>query len=322
MRQVDLRRKGDATSFLTILKNGCGPNFVLNRKKTFIQMIKSQGETFWFRFWLSFCFQPAYDPLECTQRNNRIIQHLWYENIHENVLQVPHETAALFCVDVAVCSLLKTIQLGRLLETSTLKIYDEINLLAAENALESYEKEYMIQPNAYFSMAFGVALCEVFCKWLNAKDVVTNDAASYWVIPSAYLNTKFIPEYLEMYMACKWRDRLFTLLDVSADQVPWLVRLLQEMQIYNFHFDFANQIQMVTFNDTPWEKKMKKRTISFTRHTMEILKEKIQTKDEISYLSQKSMEISSTSRITCIKQNYLIRKFFATKHEEAGKLIK
>uniref|UniRef100_T1JEV9 SAM domain-containing protein n=1 Tax=Strigamia maritima TaxID=126957 RepID=T1JEV9_STRMM len=229
MRFIQLEKREGKTALDRILKYGCGPNFVLNRKETFECMVKEQGQTFWFRFWLAFCTHPEC-PLICVERKWPDLFYYCYISLHEHFVEATVEDAAEFCWNVIF------VQGGR---------SDNKKKRAKASPLEQ------LQADIYDAVAlnFGIALCEVFYKWLLAKDA-DDGCRSYWCVPESYMDCCFKPTPLEVYISMYWKDRVLKLLGVSKTQLPWLKKLLEEK--HECSDEFAVDVHNVVDGEVPF----------------------------------------------------------------------
>uniref|UniRef100_T1IVL7 MYND-type domain-containing protein n=1 Tax=Strigamia maritima TaxID=126957 RepID=T1IVL7_STRMM len=212
MRFLQLNKNVGKSPYNTILEFRCEPNFVLNRSELFELMIKEQGLTFWFRFWLTFCFHPGCQDLIA-------IQELWPEvlsfvkmGIHRRFLQDSHENVCKYCMNEVIRPML--------LKSQEKKPFFKKKLPEERSADQLHE---LVSKCA--TMAFGSALCEVFFKWLVAN-YVDDNCQCYWTIPAEYLDPKFKPRLLEEFLVIQWKGNLSKLLGVAKDQVPWVTKLL------------------------------------------------------------------------------------------------
>uniref|UniRef100_T1IVL9 Uncharacterized protein n=1 Tax=Strigamia maritima TaxID=126957 RepID=T1IVL9_STRMM len=218
MKYIDLVVNSDkrCTPFETILKYGCGPNFILNRRKSFRLMIKEQGKTFWFRFWLKFCLHP--EDLELTKLINDCmpgVLEIVNEAISEKFVEARVQAACEYSLEKIISHMILSYML-----------YDT---QSTKNGKCSTRKIIDVMENCGL-LAFGCALCEVFYKWLVEKDVDTAVDRTYWEVPEIYLRSDFKPGPLELYMAYTWHYKLPAMLGVSLDDVPWLKKLLNVKQ--------------------------------------------------------------------------------------------
>uniref|UniRef100_T1J707 MYND-type domain-containing protein n=1 Tax=Strigamia maritima TaxID=126957 RepID=T1J707_STRMM len=204
------RNKKRKSSVYAVLKLGCGPNFVRNRFEAFEQMIKEQGVEFWFRFWLTFCFQHGikeFDEIDDELPGWSATQ---LKDIHKNFVQ--GERPIEYCWNV-------------IFETGSpvRRILDDM-----------YQ---------FVAIEFASALGEVFFKWLVA-DTLNGQAKEYWAIPEDYLLENFRPGPLEKFMVSQWGKRLVQLLGMSGNEVGWIRMLLSQKQIVD---DYDCSLE---FNDT------------------------------------------------------------------------
>uniref|UniRef100_T1IPM8 Uncharacterized protein n=1 Tax=Strigamia maritima TaxID=126957 RepID=T1IPM8_STRMM len=215
MKFILLRKKDNRTPYDIIIKHGCGPNFVLKREKKFRIMMQEQGETFWFRFWLTVFYNPTCDYFQMIQENFPHMVNNVHKYTHHRFLQVSSRSAADYCINVI----------------RQLKIVPHENQVIppcgvkTEQTIELQKLQDIICTAAH--VTFGVALCVVFYNWLKNADLKTQKPQQdYWVIPPEYLDQEFQPKLLEQFLADVWKEKLAELLGVNIKEIPWLKRLL------------------------------------------------------------------------------------------------
>uniref|UniRef100_T1JK33 MYND-type domain-containing protein n=1 Tax=Strigamia maritima TaxID=126957 RepID=T1JK33_STRMM len=209
MRFVDLTEDEIKSPYDRILKIGCGPNFVLNRLDSFELMIKEQGITFWFRFWLRFSLNPLSAAL-------REINNKWPDKIssmtiriHKHFLEGSTDDTVRYCLEKLMMQLRNPKHRQTRIEEKKLK----------------FEFTKLLQECV--EMSFGAALCEVFSIWLNSSD--GNGNGNYWSIPQEYLDPEFEAKELEKFIIEYWKEGLMPLLGIKlVRQIPWLLRWTTE----------------------------------------------------------------------------------------------
>uniref|UniRef100_T1IVL8 Uncharacterized protein n=1 Tax=Strigamia maritima TaxID=126957 RepID=T1IVL8_STRMM len=206
MKFIDLKL-GDKTPYDSLLTNSCGPNFVLNRLDLFESMIKTQGIVFWFRFWMQFSFTTCCSDLEIIQKQWPTKRTIANIRIHKEFLKGSAEDAMCYSINGPINLLKFPKKVPHKSKENTR------NQLLANLAQESSD------------IAFGAALCEVFYKWLKAKDM-PNKNQNYWIIPEEYLNPDFEPGLLEKFLVERWDNNLVILLGVNLRDIPWLLKIV------------------------------------------------------------------------------------------------
>uniref|UniRef100_T1J362 Uncharacterized protein n=1 Tax=Strigamia maritima TaxID=126957 RepID=T1J362_STRMM len=208
MKFISLKKQGSSSSYDTMLLHGCGPTFVFNRRELFASMIKQQGLIFWFRFWLSFCFNPGCPHLKKFYQMWPDLKNFINIQIHHEFLEGSVDDAIKFCLDKAIESL----------KSQSPGVWKAKMKNKTPKAIISDLREFT-------EMAFGIALCEVFHTWLSAPDI-TDKSNSYWSIPKQYLLSHFEPEVLEKFLVVQWDDFLLLLLGVNLKEIPWFLKVL------------------------------------------------------------------------------------------------
>uniref|UniRef100_T1IGY2 Uncharacterized protein n=1 Tax=Strigamia maritima TaxID=126957 RepID=T1IGY2_STRMM len=208
MRFIDLRRENGKTPFDTVINTGCGPTFVLNRKKYFFFMIKEQCLVFWFRFWLTFCLNPGCSYLEKTFAEIPELMISFSKYTHDIILRGTDEEVCQKCFEL-LRNMLPTV-------ITTNPIYKK----------KSVESVIKCQMSRCLDMAFGCALCEVFYKWLNSHREDEGGFNFYWKIPEKYLQPNFTPGIFEQFLVNLCRENFISFIGVNSYQIPWFEDLL------------------------------------------------------------------------------------------------
>uniref|UniRef100_T1JJ11 Uncharacterized protein n=1 Tax=Strigamia maritima TaxID=126957 RepID=T1JJ11_STRMM len=204
MRFVQLQNRKKAP-LEAVIYYKCGPNFVAKRKGVFEFMLKQQSFTFWFRFWLTFSCYPVYTEISVIQKRwPRLTAHLAL-NIYRHFLQVPVSARQKFCMNL----------ISALNETSS----DTVENLREKSTKEVFEC-FRKKLHEYWKMAFAIALCDVFFKWLLSSDM-HDKSQTYWLIPQQYLSPDYKPSIIEEFLTDEWKDKLFKLLGVDEKKIPW-----------------------------------------------------------------------------------------------------
>uniref|UniRef100_T1IJB6 MYND-type domain-containing protein n=1 Tax=Strigamia maritima TaxID=126957 RepID=T1IJB6_STRMM len=217
-------KKREQTSYDMILNLGCGPNFLLNRIELFETMIKEQGVTFWFRFWLSFCFNPGCNDLIAVRRQWPEMSGYVNRGVHKLFLLCSHQDTCQYCLDIIKLLSISspTNKPSHVLVKKAIHKKKQTKV-----AVKMVLQELLIK---CFQMAYSCSLCVVFYEWLGAKrfDESSCNSSAYWTVPAHYLDPKFQPGPFEIFLAIEWKDKLASLLGVTYKQAPWLKKLVKE----------------------------------------------------------------------------------------------
>uniref|UniRef100_T1JAS1 Uncharacterized protein n=1 Tax=Strigamia maritima TaxID=126957 RepID=T1JAS1_STRMM len=136
-------------------------------------------------------------------------------SIHDQLLQGSVEEATHYCLYKAVMRLV--------VPANDAKSKEETKRGNDSATITKTDFENLVQECS--DMAFGAALCEIFYKWLFAKNINANPE-NYWTVPQKYFDNNFTPGVLDIFLVQRWGENLVTLLGISLSRIPdWLMKL-------------------------------------------------------------------------------------------------